>query len=196
MTKFWLIIGVVSFLLIGCGESGFDNEKQAETNEPEAVQAGNTDNNLIIRDSAGAQVEQRQVAPSALTAGLNPPHGQPGHDCAIAVGAPLDGSGAQNQPPSLPTLNQPVVQPNFQSGTTAKGLNPPHGQPGHDCAIAVGAPLDGSGGQAQPTALPTAQPTIQPNFNVGAPLSGNINPAHGQPGHDCAVAVGAALPVK
>ncbi len=141
MTKFWLTIGVVSFLLVGCGESGSDNEKQAETNEPEAVQEGNTDNNLIIRDSAGAQVEQRKVAPSALTAGLNPPHGQPGHDCAIAVGAPLDGSGAQNQPPSLPTINQPIVQPNFQSGTAAKGLNPPHGQPGHDCAVAVGAPL-------------------------------------------------------
>jgi hypothetical protein len=26
------------------------------------------------------------------------------------------------------------------SGSSAK-LNPPHGQPGHDCAIAVGAPL-------------------------------------------------------
>jgi hypothetical protein len=26
------------------------------------------------------------------------------------------------------------------SGSTAK-LNPAHGQPGHDCAIAVGAPL-------------------------------------------------------
>ncbi len=26
-------------------------------------------------------------------------------------------------------------------GTTAPGMNPPHGQPGHRCDIAVGAPL-------------------------------------------------------
>jgi hypothetical protein len=31
-----------------------------------------------------------------------------------------------------------------------------------------------------------------PKFNA----SSNLNPAHGQPGHDCAVAVGAPLPTR
>ncbi len=73
-------------------------------------------------------------------------------------------------------------------------LNPAHGQPGHDCAIAVGAPLNG-----KRAAAPTA-PQAKPVMNVApaaAPAkggSGRVNPAHGQPGHDCAVAVGAPLP--
>jgi hypothetical protein len=90
----------------------------------------------------------------------------------------------------------------------APRLNPPHGQPGHDCAIAVGAPLKSTKASApaptqvqvaapvsspiesRPVAVPTAAPSNNLNANV------KINPAHGQPGHDCAVAVGAPLPVK
>jgi len=73
-------------------------------------------------------------------------------------------------------------------------LNPEHGKPGHDCAIAVGAPLGSK------PATPVAAPQAAPAVNVapsGAPAttgSGKVNPAHGQPGHDCAVAVGAPLP--
>jgi hypothetical protein len=88
-------------------------------------------------------------------------------------------------------------------------LNPAHGQPGHDCAIAVGAPLKGS-----VAAVPAPAPVqaTAPNFSVepksvAAPVqatapnfgvnpNAKVNPAHGQPGHDCAVAVGALLPVK
>ncbi len=89
-------------------------------------------------------------APGITTAGLNPAHGQPGHDCAIAVGAPLNSAPSASgtaptlggprvpvppSPPGLaPSLNTPTL-------TTARGMNPAHGQPGHDCAIAVGAPL-------------------------------------------------------
>lgn len=51
---------------------------------------------------------------------LNPPHGQPGHRCDIAVGQPLN--------------SQPKQQSNVN-------VNPPHGQPGHRCDLAVGAPL-------------------------------------------------------
>lgn len=74
---------------------------------------------------------------------LNPPHGEPGHDCAIPVGQPLNSNaGVSNQPmrTTSPTINnQPVINtPN--SGQVR--LNPPHGEPGHDCAIPVGQPLN------------------------------------------------------
>lgn len=81
-------------------------------------------------------------APAGLT--VNPAHGQPGHDCAIPVGAPL------------------------KSNTTASGpapsaggvlLNPAHGQPGHDCALPVGAPLNAS---TTPTPTPVPTPTPAP----------------------------------
>ena len=85
-------------------------------------------------------------------------------------------------------------------------LNPAHGQPGHDCAIAVGAPLKSSAA-AKPAPVKTVEistPTeetkivTEPAMDFGSNFDKKtkINPAHGQPGHDCAVAVGARLPVK
>lgn len=63
----------------------------------------------------------QQPIQTTTSSGVNPPHGQPGHRCDIAVGAPLGGNG-------------------IIDNTTAN-LNPPHGQAGHRCDIAVGAPL-------------------------------------------------------
>lgn len=99
--------------------------------------------------------------------GLNPKHGEPGHRCDIAVGAPLNSPPANKSnttttattTPSLnsslfPTYNFPNkdsaslpapvpagTAPQFQYDSTGAALNPPHGQPGHDCAIPVGKPL-------------------------------------------------------
>lgn len=79
--------------------------------------------------------------PTATTAGQNPAHGQPGHRCDIPVGAALSTpvqsattapAGIAPTPLPTPTTTTPV----------APGTNPPHGQPGHDCSIAVGAPLN------------------------------------------------------
>ena len=102
----------------------------------------------VIADSmqaAGPTVNQ-QLAPSVTeqpavptsTAALNPQHGQPGHRCDIAVGAPLNSPPQQIQQtiPANPVLSNPVT--NTGGSVT---LNPPHGQPGHDCAIPVGQPL-------------------------------------------------------
>lgn len=50
----------------------------------------------------------------------NPAHGEPYHDCSIAVGAPL------------------VKQP---APTKEITRNPEHGMPGHRCDIPVGEPL-------------------------------------------------------
>ncbi len=95
------------------------------------------------------------VAPavSKSTAGLNPAHGQPGHRCDIAVGAPLNSAPATSTPPvvtqSAPVVNKapatitpvsPALTPKAGPGVK---LNPPHGEPGHDCAVQVGAPLKG-----------------------------------------------------
>lgn len=105
---------------------------------------------------AGQPVTASQT-PVTTKPGMNPPHGQPGHRCDIAVGAPL------NSKPQQPKAGSATVQrgtPTFTTTTTsqpaatstpaildpnapvtAPGMNPPHGQPGHQCGIAVGAPL-------------------------------------------------------
>ncbi|MDR6969449.1 hypothetical protein J2X31_003480 [Flavobacterium arsenatis] len=86
------------------------------------------------------------VAPTAP--GMNPPHGQPNHRCDIAVGAPLNSpKKATLSPHDVPkptSLEQPApktLQTQPVTTETAPGMNPPHGQPGHRCEIAVGAPL-------------------------------------------------------
>ena len=90
-----------------------------------------------------------QSQPVATAPGMNPPHGQPNHRCDIAVGAPLNSPKAAAPTPST-TVQQPTPQGqasvtpvDMASGTTATkpGMNPPHGQEGHRCEIAVGAPL-------------------------------------------------------
>ena len=90
---------------------------------------------------------------------LNPQHGEPGHRCDIAVGAPLNAPATTStiQPnaptavPAVPTAaantdtknantDGKKVTPNSTPATAA--LNPKHGEPGHRCDIAVGAPLN------------------------------------------------------
>ena len=82
-----------------------------------------------------------------MPTGLNPEHGLPGHRCDISVGSPLNSPAGNTAAPAVQTTAPapaPVMTPaptnTPTSGSSAK-LNPPHGQPGHDCAIAVGAPL-------------------------------------------------------
>lgn len=92
---------------------------------------------------------QLQPAAMPVAKGMNPPHGQPGHRCDIAVGAPLNSKPAA-QPAAPATATTPVAAPAPPPVTvqkaapvaTAPGMNPPHGQPGHRCDISVGAPLN------------------------------------------------------
>ncbi len=72
---------------------------------------------------------------------LNPAHGQPGHDCAVPVGAPLNGTSGNAENTSVQTIdmNQTKTIPAATSG--GAGMNPAHGQPGHRCDIKVGDPL-------------------------------------------------------
>src|SRR4028118_424687 len=99
----------------------------------------------ISNDTTKATVTTNNKTTSPLTdpqrasTALNPQHGQPGHRCDIAVGAPLNSptqSIQQTMPatPMLPPL--PPLPPANISGSVR--LNPAHGQPGHDCTIPVG----------------------------------------------------------
>jgi hypothetical protein len=120
---------------------------------------------------------------------FNPPHGEAGHTCALAVGAPLNQTAAvQPQPKvtqqSIPTPATPVVN------TSGKKLNPKHGEPGHRCDIAIGAPLD-----SKPTQVVAAQPAVVKQA-VAIKTGKGLNPPHGQPNHRCDIAVGAPLNSK
>lgn len=99
-----------------------------------------------INTTQEATLEQKKqalqnVAPTSTqttTSGdlaINPAHGQPGHDCAVPVGAPLNNAGSTN---ATPTINKTNTVPAAVSGN---GVNPAHGQPGHRCDIKVGDPL-------------------------------------------------------
>ena len=91
---------------------------------------------------------------TAVAPGMNPQHGQPGHRCDIAVGAPLNSAPAKNTNTITPLntsntvstakTNPPLlpVTSTASNTVTAPGMNPQHGQPGHRCDIAVGAPLN------------------------------------------------------
>lgn len=153
---------------------------------------------------------------------LNPAHGQPGHRCDIAVGAPLDSKPAATTPAATPVQLStnpatPAVSPitvtknNTPATNTATGMNPAHGQPGHRCDIAVGAPLSSPPGNtaspsSQPLSLqpsiPGATPVVTPAKPAATPVATQtvtapgMNPAHGQPGHRCDIAVGAPLNSK
>ena len=150
------------------------------------------------------------TAPSVVAA-VNPAHGQPNHRCDIAVGAPLNSASNKSvapvgqtnvQPQATQTITSKISMPKL---VTAKGMNPPHGENGHRCDIAVGAPL--SSKPATNTAVSTPQPTS--NANVQHPVPAllatsaaetktpeGMNPPHGKEGHRCDIAVGAALPKK
>lgn len=141
--------------------------------------------------------------PGNISSKLNPAHGQPGHRCEIAVGAPLDSKPSEINPTQIkpevsanqivPVTNAPPILQNV-----AAGVNPAHGQPTHRCDIAVGAPL---------TSKPTINTAISSNIKPAAPsavvstppgqkVAPGMNPAHGQPNHRCDLAVGEPLNSK
>jgi hypothetical protein len=118
-------------------------------------------------NTAGVQTQVINAQPTTATAsGMNPPHGQPGHRCEIAVGAPLNSAPAKTTTPTITSTSTPVTTPaptiTSTSTTpaapkvkTAPGMNPPHGEPGHRCDLAVGAPLNSAPAKTATTTEPT-----------------------------------------
>jgi hypothetical protein len=109
---------------------------------------------LVPADST--QLVQPTVNAPVQTAGMNPAHGEPGHRCDIAVGAPLNSPVAKTtgSPTTTTTTVTPTAVTPAATTKTAPGMNPAHGQPGHRCDIAVGAPLN------SPAAKPAEQPVM------------------------------------
>ncbi len=101
------------------------------------------------------------TAPQTVAPGMNPAHGQPGHRCDISVGAPLNSKpAAQNNVPATVSTAPAQAPVNVstataQQQTVAPGMNPAHGQPGHRCDIAVGAPLNSKPVAAAPQVTTT-----------------------------------------
>lgn len=198
---------ISSILFISCKQG---LEPQESTPASELVKLG------LTQDTTKANSAVQTPAPAAnpntvmgATGGINPAHGQPGHRCDIAVGAPLNSAApaqatqtttqTQTAPTTTVVTNTATAQP---TTTTAKGMNPPHGQKGHRCDIAVGAPLNSAAPKTTTQQTQTqsesgtvskqmAIPLPAPNTDVTAP---GMNPPHGQEGHRCDIAVGAALP--
>ncbi|WP_029271662.1 hypothetical protein [Flavobacterium sp. KJJ] len=207
-------IVISSLLFVSCKK---ELEPQQSTPTSELIKLG------LVKDTAKVQsvVQAPATNPNTVlgeTKGLNPAHGQLGHRCDIAVGAPLNSAPAQGQ--TAQSVQTVQVNPNQQNRITTtttvaqpvkvgKGMNPSHGQPGHRCDIPVGAPLNSP--VAKPVAAtPTQGGSISQTFTV-TPPAGNavpallsteepvatadgMNPAHGKPGHRCDIAVGAPLP--
>jgi hypothetical protein len=113
--------------------------------------------------TAPAQAQVQPAQPVA-TGPLNPAHGQPGHRCDINVGAPL------NSKPALPNANPATTISTGAVNTNAQppaqkalpGMNPAHGEPGHRCDIAVGAPLNSKPAPAANTVISNVPPAVSP----------------------------------
>lgn len=160
------------------------------TTQPVQVQPNNntttTSQPVITTTQPVATVTQPATPVTTTAVGLNPAHGQPGHRCDIAVGAPLNSApttptvtpttAATNNPVMVKSNPQPVeTQKIFttptNTTTTAAGLNPEHGKPGHRCDIAVGAPLD-----SKPNATPAVTATPVNNNPVTPSISQPVTP--------------------
>jgi hypothetical protein len=140
--KYLFSVAAFVFLLflVSC-DSKSDNKEQFVA---PSVLPSTTDPILPVSNDSAAAAFKAGVT-------LNPQHGQPGHRCDIAVGAPLNAPATNIQPnvsATPPTnssstttnTNAQKVLPQVNTSTTA--LNPKHGEPGHRCDIAVGAPLN------------------------------------------------------
>ncbi|SFC64603.1 hypothetical protein [Flavobacterium phragmitis] len=207
-------LAITSLLFVSCKK---ELEPQQSTSTSELVRLG------LAKDTAKtvAPVTQTQMTnPNTVlgdTKGINPAHGQPGHRCDIAVGAPLNSAPTQQvqtqqgQTVQVNPAQQQVVTTTTQV-KTPKGMNPPHGQPGHRCDIPVGAPLNSPVAKTTAAASTAQSGSVSQNFTVTPPPAANpvpallstegteatvadgMNPPHGKPGHRCDIAVGAPLP--
>lgn len=133
MKSYFSILFISITVLTSCKD---ENSKSVETNP----------RNVVPFYQNVTPVSDPAAVPVPVAKGMNPQHGQPGHRCDIAVGAPLNSpvastakSPSQNAPASTYTVNS--AAPSAEVIPTAEGMNPPHGQKNNSCDIAVGAPL-------------------------------------------------------
>jgi hypothetical protein len=163
-------IKYISGLLILFLVTFFSCKKELEPQDNSVVTPSTSNNSSatpvspeLTSSSQSTALPQQNSNSNAV--GMNPPHGQAGHRCDIAVGAPLNSQ--PNKSISNPTTtssvsNSPapaIVKTNTAAVVTKPGMNPPHGQAGHRCDIAVGAPLNSPSNKNVPV-------PITPNSNL------------------------------
>lgn len=166
------ILAVSATVLISCQKEKpsekITNDAPVETvTETAPAQAAEATPALIQNGTPTANTQS--VAP-----GMNPAHGQPGHRCDIAVGAPLTGN-----PPAAKTTVTPTQT------TTTQGNNQFQVTPGSATVTKTVIP------NSNPTVTTTPTPIVQ---TTEPGMQGKPNPAHGQPGHRCDVPTGQPLP--
>lgn len=110
-----LLLAVTTLVVMACNEGVKEAETAASTEEKDKIDA------------------------SAIK--VNPAHGLPGHRCDLPVGAPLDASAEETPNPS-PVSQMPATSVSPIRIDQTPDVNPPHGQPGHDCSVPVGAKLE------------------------------------------------------
>ena len=159
--------------------------------------AGKDSNEYVDKSIIPAGSEKTTTQPAATN---TTPAGTTTANAPVIPGAQT----VSYTPPQQGTLVNSVPQTTTAATTTAPGMNPPHGQPGHRCDISVGAPLNSkpapAPAAAQPVALTTPQQqqppvTVTPVPNQTKTALG-MNPPHGEPGHRCDISVGAPLNSK
>lgn len=174
MKNIFLSVITAGVLFISCKKDEKPTYIKDESGaaEPAAALTNNTPQPSLL-NQAGIPAAAPNSSAVAAAAGMNPPHGQPGHRCEIPVGQPLNGGGTPTTAAQPATQNMTVngnnsvqIDPNSvspgkimidQNGKqvkTAPGMNPPHGEPGHRCDIPVGQALNSKPASA-------AQPTTQ-----------------------------------
>jgi hypothetical protein len=153
--KYIITIGLLTLVITSCN-SGIDQKAKQNTSPPPAglinLPATNGAIPVNFTDSNKPVISPKPA--ESANAALNPAHGQPGHRCEIAVGAPLSDAATNSITPGATSNNTPAtIQPknpitnNLQPQLTiptpkaTTRINPAHGQPGHKCDIAVGAPF-------------------------------------------------------
>lgn len=158
MTKKHLLLLFMgaSVLFISCKKELEPQENSGTPAVPAVAEAPApvAPSNTPVTTVPPSQPQSATTPPVKTLPGMNPPHGQAGHRCDIAVGAPLSSPPSKGvTTPAQPTTITPtqttsttapapaILNPNTATTVTAPGMNPPHGQQGHLCSVAVGAPL-------------------------------------------------------
>ncbi|TDE07100.1 hypothetical protein [Flavobacterium sandaracinum] len=143
MKSFLSLLFATSLVFTSCKKEA-ETQNTTPTNVVPFTEVGRQ----MKTETATASPQQNTTAqPTTESAGANPAHGQPGHRCDIAVGAPLNSPVAattQTTPQQTATAPAPTVTSTavpVETTPTPEGMNPPHGQTNHRCDIAVGAPL-------------------------------------------------------
>lgn len=174
LITYCVIVGSFIACKSGSGEPTFDPSLvSADSNKNNAAAATTANPSNVApfvptTNATTTPIVNTTTAQPVTAEGTNPPHGQPNHRCDIPVGAPLNsppGKQPQVVQTNTPNVTKTTTVTPVATTKTAPGMNPPHGEPGHRCDIAVGAPLNTPKKEAQ---TPVTIPINTDNINVAA----------------------------